>query len=390
MLIAVALLCVVGLSIDRAPSIAWFATVLALTTVTIDLLAGLRVAWPALDADGRRTWSIIVGVAATWTAASAVAYASDRRRCLGPWVRPAGIVATSIVALLAVWTVAEPVPLGSLVGPLGLVSRSFLTVTVGFVALALLGDVRPAWTRARRRVAVIHPTPRRWREQVALIAPHMRALLDELAPVRTRERHAVVAERSRIARDLHADVVPGLRRAIRLAEGGGSIEELAAGLRETLDEVETLSAAQHAIQLDIAGFVPAVEWLAERAETRAGLEVTLDIDDADGAEIDAGQPPADVAAGAFRVVGLALDNVARHAPGCAVAIRVRADRRALELSIVDDGPGISREARAAAVAAGRRGLADMVAEGAACGAAVAVEAREDRPGTIVRFAWSAG
>ena len=130
---------------------------------------------------------------------------------------------------------------------------------------------------------------------------------------------------------------------------------------------------------------------SERAEARGGLEVRLDVEDlGDPGGTGAGQPPPEVAAGAFRVVGLALDNAARHAPGCTVAIRVRADRRALDLSIADDGPGISREARAAAVAAGRRGLADMVAEGAACGAAVVVDARPDRPGTIVRFAWSAG
>ncbi len=109
-----------------------------------------------------------------------------------------------------------------------------------------------------------------------------------------------------------------------------------------------------------------------------------------GPAADAGEPPAEVAAGAFRVVGLALDNAARHAPGCTVAIRVRADRQVLDLSIADDGPGITREARAAATAAGRRGLADMVAEGAACGATVEVDARPDGPGTIVRFAWSAG
>ena len=391
LLIAGALLCVVGLSLDRAPGIAWLATVLALATLTIDLLAGLRVAWPALDDAARRAWSIVAGLAATWTAASAVASASDRQRCLGSWVRPAGIVATSIVGLLAVWTVAMPIAPGAPIGPLGLVSRSFLVVTVVFVALGLLGDAQPAWLRARRRIAVTHPTPVGWREQLRSAQPLLRAFVDELAPGRSRERHAVVAERSRIARDLHADVVPGLRRAIRLADGGGSIDELAAGLREILDEVEALSAAQHAIQLEVGGFVPAVEWIAERAESRSGLEVTLDVEDGDGRRAaDAGEPPAEVAAGAFRVVGLALDNAARHAPGCTVAIRVRADRRALDLSIADDGPGISREDRAAATAAGRRGLADMVAEGVACGATVEVDARPDGRGTVVRFAWSAG
>ena len=278
-LIAVALLCVVGLSLDRAPAIAWFAVVLALAILTVDLLAGLRAAWPALDGDQRRLWSIVVGLAATGTAGSAVAYASDRRRSLGSWVRPVGIVATSIVGVLAAWTVAVPVAPGTPIGPLGLVSRSFLVVTTVFVALALLGDVQPAWIRARRRVAVTQPTPSGWRDHLALVPPHARALVNELAPGRSRERRAVVAERSRIARDLHADVVPGLQRAIRLAEGGGSIEELALGLRETLDEVEALSAAQHAIQLDVAGLVPAIEWIAERAEARGGLEVRLDVED---------------------------------------------------------------------------------------------------------------
>ncbi len=282
-------------------------------------------------------------------------------------------------------------------GTLSLVTRAFLVSVVGFVALGLVGDGRPAARRARRRVAVRFPAPVTARQRAAYVRAWVEAFADELAPGRTRARRAVLSERSRLARDLHAEVVPAVRRALAEAERDGSAERLSAALRDVLLEVDALVQSQHAIQLEIGGLVPALEWLAERAEDRSGVQVTIDVLDGTPAgprltrgDTEGGErPPSEVAAAAFRIAGLALENVVRHAPGAHVRIDAIVRRDRVDLGISDDGPGISVEAARAAESAGRRGLVDMDAEAAACGGALAVESAAAGSGTTIRFNWPA-
>jgi signal transduction histidine kinase len=384
LLVAAALLCTVGLTARRHPTVAWLAVIAALATITIDLASLARLLRPGLDATAWQWLSVAVCLAAVLTSAAAVVYASAPDRRLAPWVVVVGWIGVAIVVAAGAWALADPSDPaavsdeGSPLGALGRVTRSFLVVTIAAVGLGLLGDARPAVDRARRRMAIAGPPAGR--------LDLVRTIADELAPGRTRAREAVLAERSRIARDLHAEVVPGLRRAVAIAEGDGDPGRLASVLRETLAEVEDLGAAQHAIQLDIGGLVAALEWLAERTQDRSAVQVSIDV--IDGAADTAGAPPREVEAAAFRVAGLALDNVVRHAPGAVVAIAIEASAVRVRMSIVDDGPGLRRDA--AWRDSGRRGLADMVTEAAACGATVDVEPGDDGRGTAVRFAWTRG
>ena len=103
----------------------------------------------------------------------------------------------------------------------------------------------------------------------------------------------------------------------------------------------------------------------------------------------AAEPPAAVAAAAFRVAALALDNVVRHAPGGNVIVDVRADANHVDLAITDDGPGVGEAALARAQAQGRRGLVDMAAEAGESGGSLEVMAGPADVGTCVRFAWPA-
>jgi signal transduction histidine kinase len=270
---------------------------------------------------------------------------------------------------------------GSPIGSLGAVTRTFLAGTLAFTVVGAVGDALPSAERAWRRAGLLHPTPA---PRAARVRAWLPALADELSWGRRRARTAVLAERSRLAADLHADVVPGLRRALADAERGVPPEALAASLRDVLSEVEAVGGERHAVQLDIGGLVPALAWLAERVERRSDVTVTIDVSDTETS------PPSEVAAAAFRIAGLALTNVTWHAPGSQVAIDVRADADAVDLTIVDDGPGITSEAIAHAQAAGHRGIADMAAEAAACGGSVDVGRRPDGPGTLVSFRWRAG
>jgi signal transduction histidine kinase len=113
------------------------------------------------------------------------------------------------------------------------------------------------------------------------------------------------------------------------------------------------------------------------------VTVTIDVEDSPSA------PPPDVAAAAFRIAGLALTNVTWHAPGSRAAIAIRADAAGVDMTITDDGPGITPDAIAAAQSVGHRGIADMAAEAAACGASLDVGAGAHGTGTVVSFRWRA-
>jgi signal transduction histidine kinase len=242
-------------------------------------------------------------------------------------------------------------------------------------------------------------------ERLGYAAAWFWAFIDESSPGRSRAHRAAVSERTRIARDLHAEVVPAVRRALAEAERDGSVERLAASLRDVLHEVDALVGSEHAIQLEFGGLVAALEWLAERVEERSDVRVTLDVADAteatdatdaaSGPDERHGEPPTEVSAAAFRVAGLALENVIRHAPGSQAAVHVRVGSDRVHMVIADDGPGLPADIERTAAAAGHRGLADMVAEASGCGASLRVDggagatADAARRGTTVTFDWPA-
>jgi signal transduction histidine kinase len=390
-LVATAAWCVLILIGSTRPSVGWLAAILALVTVTLDLAGLLRGARATADAP---TWSwllLLLAVVAVGTVAAAAAYAADPARRLGWWVLPVAVGGVVVMAAAAVVAIATaPGPVDRTTSPLGsgsLVTRGFLIVTLGLVALGILGDLRPAARRARRRLAVERPTPTTGRDRVDAGLLWARLFADELSPGRTRAGRAATAERSRLARDLHAEVVPGLRRALAQASGDAPVGELESTLRGVLGTVESIGNDEHAIQLELGGLVPAIEWLAERAEAESTVRITIDVVEHG---TDAGSPPAEVAAAAYRVAGLAIDNVLRHAPGSAVAIRVESGASVVHLAIDDDGPGLDPAAVDAARRAGHRGLADMATEAAGCGGSLAIEPMPGGGrGTRVRFDWPA-
>src|SRR5262245_8584016 len=391
LLLAIGLLCVVGLARRTHRSAAWLATIGASFILTIDVATYAREVRSAVEDDdvAWRWLGIAVSLSATLTVASAAAYAFSRPRFkAGRLGVHATIVVASLIAAIALWAVANPTDAtfigrtASGLGSLGLVTRTFLLLTPLLTAIGIFGDVLPAAERARRRVALTHrgPASLGGRGQAWLLA-----FVDELAPGRARARRAVLAERTRVARDIHADVVPGLRQALAAAERGASPDELATSLRDVLVDVEGGGQAPHPIQLEIGGLVAALEWLAERVERQSSARITLAVEGPPLA--GPGEPPPDVAATAFRVAALALNNAVRHASASDPVITVRPGASVVEVVVADDRPGITAEALAAARENGRRGLADMAAEAAAIGATVDVGPGPGGRGTVVSFSW---
>jgi len=389
-LVAAGFLCVVGLTRRDHPTASWLGTIGAATVVTIDLATYARGVRLTVDGDAWRAMSIGVSLAALLGTGASAAYAATRPRLPRAWAKAAAVVALVAVAAAAICASANPSDVtvttatGSPLGSLGLVTRAFLVSVLALTALAAIADARPGADRATNLVAATYPAPITLRDRARATIAWLRAFVDELAPGRARARRAALAERSRLARELHADVMPGLRRILAEAEREVPPEQLARSLRAVLEDVEAVGTRAHPIQLEVGGLVPALEWLAERVEARSDVRIDLEIAEA----APASSPPDDVAAAAFRVATLALDNVVRHAPGSSACITVRAEGHRVEVAVRDDGPGLSSNALTSALANGRRGIADMAAEGSACGATVDVGSGAGGTGTLVTFAWS--
>ena len=176
---------------------------------------------------------------------------------------------------------------------------------------------------------------------------------------RVRERQAVLEERHRIGREVHDLVAHSLSvTMLHLTAARREVEDVVAqdGRSDLDDAVAALRDAERVgrqAMADIRGTVgilgkddepltaptPGLEELpALLADFRgAGLAVAYD------AQGDLAQVPATTALGLYRIVQESLANVAKHAPGCAVRIRLDVSRDPGELTVTNDLPrGVRR------------------------------------------------
>lgn len=283
-----------------------------------------------------------------------------------------GFAAVGVSAVLAISAAAGIRVLGIDVraaiadnGPL----RTSGRLAAAFIAITTLGGV---WSDLGGPVG-------RARARGGGFAGFPRALADELLPTSTAmRRQGVEHERARLAAELHARVLPDLRRAAAAAEATGTPSDpLAVGLRHAVEDVEELMHGRQSVVLEEYGLVAALEWLAERTQQRQSLVVDLELDGAAVDQPDAVTKP--VARSAFRVAQLALDNVVRHASATRVVLHLTVDTSRIELTVQDDGTGI--DPRSARGSRAGRGLVDMRASAGEIGATLRVERLE--PGTLV-------
>jgi signal transduction histidine kinase len=372
----VAALVVVVLSQAWAPTLAWGSLVIGSAASALGAVGLVREVRAERASDPVALLGALTVVALLVPPAIAAAYATHDGR------RPRLVVALAwgavavLGSLLAVAFLTR-----TLVGERGGVPEwAWLAVIAALLTVGLVRDLRPAFRRTRSRLAAGDPA--RGGPGVALSV--MRIFVDELVPGREAGRaEAAEDERGRLAADLHAEVLPSLRRALAEAEAGGTVERLAADLRSAVDEVESLLVARRSIVLEELGLLAAVEWLAERVEDRSDVRVEIEVGASDAA---GGRPPRDVERAAFRVAQLALDNVVRHAPGSTARVGVATSASAVRLRIEDDGIGPAVD-EAAARRSGRRGIADMRAEAQACGAALSIGRGDGGSGTAVELRW---
>jgi signal transduction histidine kinase len=155
---------------------------------------------------------------------------------------------------------------------------------------------------------------------------------------------AIVAERNRLARELHDAVTQTLFAASLIAEvlpdlwdmdegeARKSTEELRQLTRGALAEMRTLLFELRPAALSQARLCDLLRQLSEAVMGRRGLPICLDIH----GECDI---PCDVKVEMYRIVQESLNNVVKYAHATRVQINVRLEAGQVHMEIRDDGVG---------------------------------------------------
>jgi signal transduction histidine kinase len=354
-MVGAALMLVGLLALPRLPGLAWALVALAAPIATLEIVAVVRSLETVASGPAWRDLTVIAWVALVGAVLVAGAYACrSPERASGP-ARVAMVMVAAgllVTAAAATWAVLDagqpglPAP-GDELTPLRIAVRIALVTMVGSFVVGAARSLAPAARRAAAR------SRREPAERGGGLWHYLGLLADELLPARSdARREAAEAERARLAADLHAHVLPELRRAAAAAESSGASPEMQVDLRRALEDVEQLMHQRQSIVLEQFGLVAALEWLAERTEERSALRVQLDLD-----AVVPDQPAAidaRVARAAFRIALLGLDNVVRHAGATTATLRLSAGAGGLQLTVEDDGASTTTLEDS-----GGRGIPDM-------------------------------
>ncbi|MDU0327069.1 sensor histidine kinase [Microbacterium sp. KSW2-21] len=276
----------------------------------------------------RRAWGIVWIVALTLVWAALVWLVPEAAYLVFPLfflylhLLPRGVGPIAVVLITALTIVAFAVhgglSVGGVVGPI---------VGAGVALLIGLG-----YSALEKRAA----------EREALMA-ELLATRDRLAAAEREQ--GTLAERSRLARELHDTVAQGLSSIQMLlhaaeradATGPGIVhvrlarQTAADGLAETRRFIRELAPPS----LD-RGLASALERLAAGWGSREGVEVDLDLD----AEVSL---PMDAQTALLRIAQGALANVGQHARAHRVGILLASVQEGVRLTVTDDGMGFDIE-----------------------------------------------
>jgi signal transduction histidine kinase len=158
----------------------------------------------------------------------------------------------------------------------------------------------------------------------------------------------VMAERERVAREIHDTLAQGFTSVIMLAQAArattadsspaaGRLDAIEAVARENLGEARALVAAFSPVGLDGATLVDAIRRLGSRFEVETGVRVTVAV---------SGEPAGlsrDREVVLLRAAQEALANVRRHAGAEAVTVRLTANAEGARIEVADDGVGFAPE-----------------------------------------------
>ncbi|BDI21386.1 sensor histidine kinase [Herbiconiux sp. L3-i23] len=203
-----------------------------------------------------------------------------------------------------------------------------------------------------------------WGEQRARLLAELTAAQDQLA--RAHRDAGGVAERERIAREVHDTIAQSLTGLVMLAQRASATAATAnpdlASLRGQLELIETVGvealgearavvADSAAVPLD-GGLADAMARLGDRFERETGLRVEVAVDAAMTRELEVVL---------LRCAQEALANVRKHAGATAVRLVVTRRDGAVRLEVTDDGRGITEAESLRSPGFGLSGMRDRLA-----------------------------
>jgi len=227
---------------------------------------------------------------------------------------------------------------------------------------------------------------KRDREQLERSQEELRRLAAHLEIVREDERAAIAGE-------LHDEVVQALSalgmclESIRLciqdtrtAEARDLIEKAQRLRMETAERLRRLHADLRPGMLEDLGLAATIEWTTNDVASRAGIAPLLEgFDGYEGVAPDAAKAMQVLAV--FRVFRAALDNVIRHSGARTVKVRLSEREGSLDITVEDDGRGITDEQVRSASSLGIVGMRERIN---ACGGTLAIKGTQGK-GTEVRI-----
>jgi signal transduction histidine kinase len=269
-----------------------------------------------------------------------------------------------------------------------------------FRALAFVAFVGVVIGGYRLRLASVESRSRELEKQVAERTAEIRranALLEQEIAERKRvedelaqqaAQTAVIAERSRLARELHDAVSQTLFSASLIAdvlpriwdrdpqEGARRLEEVRQLSRAALAEMRALLLELRPSALVDANVADLLRQLAEAASGRARLPIQVDV----GGGCSSMSPEVKVAI--YRIAQEALNNVTKHSGASEASVILRCEPQEIELVVRDDGRGFNVDN----IPADRLGVGIMRERGDAIGADVEITSAIGE-GTEVRAVW---
>jgi signal transduction histidine kinase len=282
------------------------------------------------------------------------------------WEQPS-LLFVMFLAYPVVWFVVDSIRAGVL-WTLALAVAGLLGPTIAWAH----GD-EPLWGPGETLVgAVLSLLLGLWITRSLELSAQRAALIEQLEQTRAElavahHEAGVVAERERLAREVHDTLAQGYTSIVVLSQTAAAqlaadpaaarerlalIEEVA---RENLAEARAMVAAFSPVPLEDATLVEALHRLAERFGRETGMSTRVDTAALDGAPALSRNDEVVLLRGAQE----ALSNVRRHAGASAVVLRLAAVGGAVSVHVEDDGVGFDPSA---ADGHGLAGLRSRVAE----------------------------
>jgi len=192
-------------------------------------------------------------------------------------------------------------------------------------------------------------------DEVAQLERSFNRMAERLDQARAAERQLVganarLAERTRIARELHDSIsqdlfsinmlAGGLRKALPANSGlRNEVESVERAASEAVQEMQALLLELRPMALEESGLVPALQELCRAYRERLGVTVVADLEAVELA------PPVEHAV--LRVAQEALANAVKHSGAAEVRLRLHTENGSVAVDVTDDGAGFDPETEGA-------------------------------------------